>query len=157
MAGIQNTKLKGLPAPRVIKQRGFLKWGLEWTLISSWLKQHLFLLTANALWVNSTDLPGSTVSVFILRHIVSDEPNHMCTRPQIQSSRWKSGSVMVLGDGKETETSPSPKCSLTGQNHSSDNSEANPMFLVWTQTVLLTMSVTSRKFLSQSVPQSQRL
>lgn len=125
MAGIQNTKLKGLLAPRVIKQRGFLKQGLEWTLISSWLKQHLFLLTANTLQVNSTELHSSIFSIFMLRDIVSDEPNHMCTLPQIQSSRWKSGNAMEPEKGEGDRSSHSLECLLRAENLGHQNSEAS--------------------------------
>lgn len=131
MAGIQNTKLKGLLAPRVIKQRGFLKQGLEWTLISSWLRQHLFLLMANTLQVNSTDLHGSTFSVFILRDIVSEEPNHTCAPPQIQSIRWKSESAVELGrGGGDRNFSRMPFNCINLRT-------LKPDFLVWTQTASL--------------------
>lgn len=142
MAGIQNTKLKGLLAPRVIKQRGFPQRAWEDT-VSSWLRHHLLSPAGERPRVNSTDSRGSAFSVYILRDSIAQESNHMCTSLQIQNSRWKSG---LEGREETKDSCPQEGLGLCG---ALITRALKPEF--WFETRRLTSTcVTLTRFLSQS-------
>lgn len=105
MAGIQNTKLKGLLAPRVIKQRGFLKQGLERTLISSDLSS-----ICSSCWKTLSKLTQPTCSVLHSQFLFSEMESQksQTTHALCHKSRAAGENRGVLwnwGEAKEIETS----------------------------------------------------
>lgn len=144
MAGIQNTKLKGLLAPRVVKQRGF--WGLERRLpLPAWSSICCLLLA------NTPQLTLLTPMVLLSRLTSSETPsqesNRMCTSLQTQNSRWKSGVGRTEEREEEDKRLMSPGRPLTVWNVNRKSSEVGILDL---KNGRLTFTwVTLTRFLSQ--------
>lgn len=84
-------------------------------LISSCLKQHLLLLTANTLQLTQLSSPVLQ-PVFILRDLVSDEPAHRSTsaaKPEQQVKIWECYGIGERGSRQKFTFSRMPKILVT--------------------------------------------